>query len=256
MTTTSGAILVVDDETNIRRTFARALEPLGREVLTAVNGEEALDRLRERELDVILVDLRMPGMDGLEALRRIRALQPGAAVVVISAHGTIEEAVEAMKLGALDFVQKPCSPRELQDLVQRILRRPAPDSMEATDYASKLARARRCVAENRLDEAAAWVRQAIGQDPSEAAAYNLLGAVEEIGGAGLEAQKYYRAALDVDPTYRPARSNLERVAGLSSGGSVQLGGDEAQEGGGPEEGADAASEARPEGGEAEGQHGD
>ncbi|MEQ8539623.1 MAG: response regulator [Coleofasciculus sp. D1-CHI-01] len=105
-------ILIVDDEKNIRLTIAQSLDPLGYQVATADNGEDALLQLKVQEYDLILLDLKMPGMNGLEVLRRAIEIYPDIKIIIISAHGTIEDAVEAMKLGAVDFLQKPFTPKE------------------------------------------------------------------------------------------------------------------------------------------------
>ena len=94
-------ILVVDDEKNIRLTLVQALESAGMLVQTAGDGEEALRLLSEADFNLVLLDLKLPGMDGLEVLRRIRQSRPKLRVIIITAHGTIEYAVEAMKSGAV-----------------------------------------------------------------------------------------------------------------------------------------------------------
>jgi CheY-like chemotaxis protein len=116
-------ILLVDDEKNIRLTLSQSLESLGMPVQTAVNGEEALQKLREGEFGLLLLDLKMPGMDGMEVLHRVRERWPTIPVIIITAHGTIESAVDAMKLGAVDFIQKPFSPKEIRELVTQVLQR-------------------------------------------------------------------------------------------------------------------------------------
>jgi len=114
-------ILVVDDEKNIRLTVSRSLETLGIRVHTAVNGEEALQKLGEGRFGLVFLDLKMPGMDGMEVLRRIKVDWPTIQVIIITAHGTIGSAVEAMKLGAVDFIQKPFTPGEIRELAKRFL---------------------------------------------------------------------------------------------------------------------------------------
>lgn len=114
-------ILVVDDEKNIRLTVSRSLETLGITVHTAVNGEEALQKLGEGRFGLVFLDLKMPGMDGMEVLRRIKVDWPTIQVIIITAHGTIGSAVEAMKLGAVDFIQKPFTPGEIRELAKRFL---------------------------------------------------------------------------------------------------------------------------------------
>jgi DNA-binding NtrC family response regulator len=101
-------ILVVDDEQDMLHLLKRSLEPdLGCQVLTAASGEEALERLSESAPDLALIDIKMPGMDGMELLTRLRQAQPWLTVVMMTAHGCIEIAVQAIKAGAYDFVTKP-----------------------------------------------------------------------------------------------------------------------------------------------------
>ncbi len=114
-------LLIVDDEKNIRMTLTQCLETLGYQVDTALNGEEALGKIDQQEYDLVLLDLKMPGISGMEVIRQISGKRPGLKVIVITAHGTIETAVEAMKLGAVDFVQKPFAPQEIRELVRKAL---------------------------------------------------------------------------------------------------------------------------------------
>ena len=100
-------VLIVDDEKNVRLTLSQALEALALETDAAMNGEEALVKLEKTDFGLMLLDLKMPGMDGLKVLRRVRDLRPDIKVIIITAHGTIDTAVTAMKQGAYDFLQKP-----------------------------------------------------------------------------------------------------------------------------------------------------
>jgi len=114
-------ILIVDDEKNIRTTILRCLDSMQYESVTAIDGEEALKILRSERFDLMLLDLKLPGMSGLELIRALQ--QEGIAVktIIISAHGTVETAVESMKAGALDFIEKPFTPDELRQLVLKYL---------------------------------------------------------------------------------------------------------------------------------------
>jgi two-component system nitrogen regulation response regulator NtrX len=105
----SKTILVVDDEKDIRISLTGILEDEGYQVLTADNGVEALECARQELPDLVLLDIWMPGMDGLETLERLKTLLPQVTVIMISGHGTIETAVRATKLGAFDFIEKPLS---------------------------------------------------------------------------------------------------------------------------------------------------
>jgi DNA-binding NtrC family response regulator len=217
------SILVVDDEKNIRLTMSIALEELSIQVHTAVNGEEALQKLRESEFGLVFLDLRMPGMDGMEVLRRIRDDWPRVRVIIVTAHGTIDSAVEAMKLGAVDFVQKPCTPSEIRDLAKLVLEREALDASTAEDYHAFIELTKRHITDRSFASAREIARKAIAADPSQPEAYNLLGALLEINGDLPDAQKFYRAALDINPTFKPARANLERTTSFDKVGRIDLG---------------------------------
>lgn len=216
-------ILVVDDEKNIRLTMSQSLEPLDLEVRTAVNGEEALQKLREEPFGLVFLDLKMPGMDGLDVLRQIKDTWPMTRVIIITAHGTIDSAVEAMKYGAVDFIQKPFSPAEIRELATRVLEREALDEESTVDYRSLIELAKRHISDRALPAARETARKAIAADPGQPEAYNLLGAVLEIDGDWLESQKFYRAALDIDPAFKPARANLARTASWNRYGTIDLG---------------------------------
>lgn len=115
-------ILVTDDEAGIREFLVDALELDDHELMAAASGEEAIALLGQHAFDLVVTDLHMPGIDGLELLRWIRKHRPGVTVLMLTAHGTVATAVSAMKQGAYDFLQKPvASPGELQALVRRAL---------------------------------------------------------------------------------------------------------------------------------------
>src|SRR5258708_25757843 len=102
-------ILIVDDESGIRESLAGILEDEGYKTAPSSSAEDCLEQLRKSNFDVILLDVWLPGMDGLEALAKIRAMNDPPEVIMISGHGTIETAVRATKLGAYDFAEKPLS---------------------------------------------------------------------------------------------------------------------------------------------------
>jgi len=204
------SVLIVDDEKNIRLTLSQALEVLEVETATAADGEEALARLKEKEFSLILLDLKMPGMDGMEVLRQVSKIRPDIRIIILTAYGTVESAVEAMKLGAADFIQKPFAAEEIRGLVSRVLDRGKIDEQKTVDYASSVELAKRRIGDRHFDAAVEHVRKAISLDPGRPEAFNLLGALMEIRGDRIEAQKNYRAALSLDPSYEPAIKNLQR----------------------------------------------
>jgi DNA-binding NtrC family response regulator len=118
-----GRVLIVDDEEDIRDTLADRVEAEGFEVATASDGIRGLDKMREFDPDLVLLDLQMPRLDGLGVLARIRADEVDVSVVVISAYGTLEKVVEAMKAGADDFVPKPFDADHLRVVVTRSVER-------------------------------------------------------------------------------------------------------------------------------------
>ncbi len=117
-------ILVADDEEGVRSFVAEALETEGHRVIQAADGDEAGRWLDRRSFHLLITDLKMPGMGGMDLLRKVRAEQPETEVLVLTAHGSVDGAVEAMKLGALDYLQKPLSgPDELRLLAARAAER-------------------------------------------------------------------------------------------------------------------------------------
>jgi DNA-binding NtrC family response regulator len=114
-------ILVVEDDEIFLRPLQRTLEVAGYEVLVAPSGEDAIDRLKDEDVDLVLTDKRLPGMDGVELVRRLRAEHPDLGVVVMTAYGTIESAVEAMRLGAADYLVKPFEAAEVLMVVRHAI---------------------------------------------------------------------------------------------------------------------------------------
>lgn len=115
----SVTVLVVDDEKGIRDGSERVISRMGCNALTAENGEEGLDLLGQSDADIVLLDLKMPGMDGMEVLNRIQGMNRDILVIVITGFATIETAIEAMKRGAYDFIPKPFEPDQLRIVVNR-----------------------------------------------------------------------------------------------------------------------------------------
>lgn len=132
-----GKILVIDDEQSLREGADRILTRMGFSVLQASRGEEGLDILESVPAAIVLLDMKMPGIDGMEVLRRIMAMERGTIVIVITGYATVETAIEAMKLGAYNFIPKPYQPEQLRIAVSR-----AREKIELQQEALKLARER------------------------------------------------------------------------------------------------------------------
>lgn len=121
----NGRILIVDDEANIRSALAKLLNKLGHSAKTAASAHEALQLLRSGRFQIVISDLRMPGEDGLHLLREIREIDPMIDVIMMTAYGTIETAIEAMRQGAYDYIEKPINQERLPILLSRILEKQA-----------------------------------------------------------------------------------------------------------------------------------
>ena len=114
-------VLVVDDNEVFRRPLQRALEAAGFEVVAVPSAEDALEVLHASTVDVLLTDHRLPGMDGVQLITRIKTTHPALAIIVMTAYGTIESAVEARRAGADDYLEKPFEVPDLLRALQRAL---------------------------------------------------------------------------------------------------------------------------------------
>jgi FixJ family two-component response regulator len=205
------SVLIVDDEKSIRLTLAMALEKLEVPVDQAENGEEVLAMLAKKPYSLMLLDLRMPGIDGMEVLRRVSEVRPEVKVVIITAYGSVETAVEAMKLGAVDFLEKPFNAEDVRQLVATLLDQEAQEKYVGREYDKYLELALKRLTAGEFDAARIYIHKALSLDSDRPESFNLLGGLSEARGQQLEAQKNYRAALALDSAYQPAQKNLERV---------------------------------------------
>ena len=121
--TTAPRILIVDDEERFRLTLAKLLKLRDLDVTTLGSGPQALEALKQEQYDVIVLDVRMPGMDGIETLAEIKKLNPNIEVIILTGHASVDAAVDIMKLGGYDYLLKPCSVEELIDKVEAAFER-------------------------------------------------------------------------------------------------------------------------------------
>ena len=117
-------ILVVDDEENARIALSKILTREGYEVASASNGYEALEYLRGREVELIITDINMPEMNGLTFLRELNRSHPSCNVIMITAYGEVESYIEAMNLGAFEYINKPIKVDELKKIITKIFKGP------------------------------------------------------------------------------------------------------------------------------------
>ena len=115
---TSDRVLLVDDEEAFVQTLGKRLTARGLRVDTAASGEEAVEKAKQKEFDVVVLDLAMPGIDGIETLKQLLAIDANLQILLLTGHGSIEKAVEATKQGAVNFMQKPANLPELLQQIQ------------------------------------------------------------------------------------------------------------------------------------------
>ena len=114
-------ILVVDDEAVIREALRRILEGDGHEVTSVSSGHAALEKIQDESFTLVITDLKMPGMNGIEVLKSIKILQPKVPIIIITGYATVETAVDAIKQGAFDYLSKPFTPKQVKELVHKAL---------------------------------------------------------------------------------------------------------------------------------------
>lgn len=131
-------IMLVDDEERFLATTSKLLSRKGYNVITAISGEEALEKLQSQDIHVVILDVKMPGMDGNETLRSIKKLFPMTEVIMLTGHGTIESAVEGLKSGATDYLTKPADIEELISKSQEAF-----EKRERVEEKIRMAQARR-----------------------------------------------------------------------------------------------------------------
>jgi DNA-binding NtrC family response regulator len=212
MTETKPRILVADDEPNIRKNLAMVLESGSYQVDEASDGEEALILCRQTHPDIAFVDLHMPKIEGLDVLAHFRTLSPKTAVVIITAYGSAANAVEAMKLGAVDFLEKPFDPKIIGILAEEILFRQRQGSGGSFDdlmHLADLARER-----NARLEARAYLKAAMSRAADRPEPYYWLGYLCEAEGDPKRAVQYYYMAASANHTYEPAVEALKRLGKL------------------------------------------
>ncbi len=121
---TTPLVMLVDDEAPFVETMAKRLKKRDLDVITAFSGQEALETLEEHQnVDVVILDVKMPGMDGIETLKKMKAAYPLIEVVMLTAHATVESAIEGMRFGAFDYLMKPCDMEQLMGKVNEATRK-------------------------------------------------------------------------------------------------------------------------------------
>jgi DNA-binding NtrC family response regulator len=216
----SSRILIVDDEPNVRLNYRITLETEGYEIFEAGSAALALEELVERSFDLAILDMRMPAMDGLQLLAKMREVAITVPAMIVTAYSDVPHAVKAMKLGAIDFLQKPLRPEDLRRIVAEILKRHAPQKDHpAESYNSNIVAAKRCLNLRSFAMARIHLVKALELNTKSVEAFNLAGVLAEMLEDVDKARKYYGQAIKLDKNYEPAQQNMRRLFELQHFGS-------------------------------------
>ncbi|MCT8975237.1 response regulator [Clostridium sp. CX1] len=181
-------VLVVDDTKNIKLLLTTCLEFTGYEVLTASNGTEALDLLKNEGVDLIFLDIKMPEISGTEVLRRIRAIGIETPVIVMTAFGTVKNAVECTKLGAIAYLQKPFTAEKVRHVLNEVEPQLESDAISTDKYIKK---AKELLKIGELQETFNILKKALSTNVNNGEVYELLARIYELRGDLKEAERFY-----------------------------------------------------------------
>jgi two-component system, OmpR family, response regulator len=216
----STKVLIVDDEANVRLNYRITLETEDYEVFEADSAASALQQFLEHSFAVAVLDMRMPGMDGLELLAKMREADITVPAMIVTAYSDVPHAVKAMKLGAIDFLQKPLRPEDLRRIVAEIVKRHAPQKEHlAETFNSHIVAAKRCLNLRSFALARIHLVKALELNTKSVEAFNLAGVLAEMLDEHDKAKKYYGQAIKLDKNYEPAQQNMRRLFELQHFGS-------------------------------------
>jgi DNA-binding response OmpR family regulator len=221
-------IIIVDDEPNVRLGYRITLETEGFTVREATGAAQALEAFDGDPFDLAILDMRMPEMDGLELLGAMRERGLNTPVVIITAYGDVPHAVKALKLGAIDFLQKPLTPDQLRVLVAEVIARhdmaaapelPPIPLKYRTDSSLHLLAAKRAINNRNFNTAREHLTEALKQNDYVIEVHNLLGVLSEMNEDYPTAKKCYGRAIAINSNYEPAQQNMRRIFELFNFGS-------------------------------------
>ncbi|MBL4937048.1 response regulator [Clostridium sp. YIM B02515] len=178
-------VLIVDDTKNIRVLLTACLELEGYEVISSKNGEEALDLFTKESFDLAFLDIKMPELSGTEVLRRIRSMGFNTPVVIMTAFGTVKNAVECTRLGAVAYLQKPFTADKVRNLLNEL------KNDASSDIDTNINTAKKLIDELKLESALNVLKNTLPQDINRAEIYSLIGKIYELTGEQKEAERFY-----------------------------------------------------------------
>jgi DNA-binding response OmpR family regulator len=209
-------ILIVDDSKNIQITIKHLLENEKHKFDIAMNGKEAMNKIMINKFDLVFLDIRMPTMDGMEVLREIRKKGNKTPVVILSAYGTVDNAVEAMKLGVVDFMTKPFTPSEIRELLSAFEKRVAFKEDETNPKKELTLHeleqyVKRLIANQKYEKAKDILKNNLEKYQDNGIIYYYLGLLSESSEDFELAVKYYRTALVFNGELFQAEINLSKL---------------------------------------------
>ena len=216
-----GKIFIVDDEAGIRLTFRLALETDGYKVEEAASATGAMKGLGAEKYDLVILDLRLGGDDGLDILAKMRQRGIRTPVLMVTAHGSIRQAVRAIQLGAIDFLEKSMDPENLRRMVSEVFDRHQPRSVgtkKPTATGTLIREAKRFMKLQDFDSASIRLAAALHINGAEPEIHHMQGVIAEICGDYAEARRAYGRVIRLDSQHEGAQQNLRRLsAGRGSG---------------------------------------
>jgi DNA-binding response OmpR family regulator len=206
-------ILIVDDEPNVRLNYRITLELEGYQVEETGLSTEALKKVKVDKFDLVILDMRMPRMGGLDLLAAMRAQRVTTPAIIITAFSDVPNAVRAIQLGASDFLQKPLRPEDLRRVVLEVIARNEQSGKrpETADFERSASEARRLMQSGDLVAAKGHVLHAIELNTNSPDTFNLAGELAERTGDIERARKLFEAAIKLDGDNAPAKQGLRRV---------------------------------------------
>jgi len=221
-------IIVIDDEPNVRLGYRITLETEGFTVHEADGAAQAMKAFDGESFDLAILDMRMPEMDGLDLLAKMRERGLDTPTVIITAYGDVPHAVKAIKLGAIDFLQKPLTPEQLRTLVAEVIARhdmalPPESHLLPLNYSADacfhLLAAKRAINNRDFNSAREHLSEALKQNDYVIEVHNLLGVLSEMNEDYETAKKCYGRAIAINSNYEPAQQNMRRIFELFNFGS-------------------------------------
>jgi DNA-binding response OmpR family regulator len=204
-------ILIIDDKKNIRTMVKKCLDLEGYTVDTADNGYDGIKLYSENKYDLVMLDIRMPELSGTEVLKIMKSINSNIPVIIITAFATVKNAVECIKLGAIDYLRKPFTPERIREIVTKILNRRELKESDLGDYSSLLEYSKKCINEGNFDVAINCLKKTIDVNVKDGEPFHILGVIYEMKEDYSNAYKYYNIAYQLEPNSESIKENIKRV---------------------------------------------